>query len=133
MLQVKALAAKAAVTLVVVGSLAGGTAAAAAGPAVAESPSHHTHQVSEAGRARACRLLHRAETFGQRNGARFAARTAQYQALEARAQSQGHASLARYWKSIVTRRDTVAAKRAQGHAARLRREAKHLAKLRRAC
>ena len=150
MLQMKALAARTAVCIVAVGTLAGGVSAIAAGSAVASSPVHgsqgqgsgdqsHGSQGQgsgdqwqwsdddsgsngrqQANHARACQRLQRYDAFATRNQARFEAHTARFAALEAKAQKNGNTELAKYWGSVVSHRDATLVRMQAALAARLK-------------
>ena len=110
MTNVKVLAARAAISLVAVGSLAGGLYVVGMAPAGAATPSKQATAHTAAVRQRACQRVRRAESTAVRNEARWASRTARFEALAVKAQKNGNAELTKYWQSVVTRRDTTATK-----------------------
>jgi len=107
-LHVKLYATKVAVSLVAVASLSlAGAGVAAAAPQAGGQPATHAGTAMH----RLCTLRNGRQAHAARSQAAFAAGTAKFAALEAKAQQAGHLKLAAYWKSVVDRRTATLAKR----------------------
>ena len=78
-------------------------------------------------------LRHRHRDQAARNQAEFAAGTAKFATLEAKAQQAGDAKLAAYWKSVVDHRTATLAKRQAAFAARWTHPGPYAAKVAGAC
>ena len=121
------IAAKATAALVLAGSLASagaGAAVAATGPATGATSAaggHHLRHTSGAERRTLCQREQGRMTLFTNRQHRFAAQTAAFAGLEAKATKAGNTQLATYWAHVVSHRDaytTRAAARLQARAAR---------------
>ena len=127
MLNMKLLAIKVAVSLLAVGSLS--FAGAEVVGATVQSGNQPVSHSTAAGRQRACLRLHKHQEFATQSQARFAARTAKFAALSAKAQKGGNAKLAKYWQSVVTHRYATAARTQANATARTDRRNQHHGKV----
>ncbi len=122
MSNLKVVAAKVAVSLVAVGSLAGvGAGVAGVGPAGAATQVHTANHAAQ--HQRWCTNEKRLTTAASRRQAKFAATTAKFVHLEAKANAAGNTSLAKYWAKVVAHRDLRDNRMKASFDARMRRDA----------
>ena len=124
MIHLKTLALKAAVTLVAVGSLTSLGAGAAGAASTNPTPGHHLRHVTGNERKRLCSREASRLAFSVRAQQRFAAQTAVYAGLEARAKKAGNTALTKYWASVVAHRNAHLAKAQASLSSRTTRDVK---------
>jgi len=127
---VKVFATKVAVSLAAVGSLSmAGAGMAGAATQPGSQPVSH----SAAAQHRLCMLGRSHQEQAARSQAHFAAVTAKFAALEAKAQQAGHTKAAAYWKSVVDHRTATLAKRQARTTARFAHPGKWAARVSSSC
>jgi len=124
MTNMKLTMAKVAVSLVAMGSLgaAGLAGAGVAGAATAPATVHHHSRTND--RRLACTRDAKRLALAAEHQARFAAGTATYVKLQARAAKAGNTGLANYWAKVVTKRNDYSARQHANLLARTSRDAK---------
>jgi hypothetical protein len=128
MMNMKLTMAKVAVSLVAMGSLGAaglagaGVAGAATATATAPATVHHHSRTND--RRLACTRDAKRLALAAEHQARFAAGTATYVKLQARAAKAGNTGLANYWAKVVTRRNDYSARQHANLLARTSRDAK---------
>ncbi len=122
MTNVRMLAAKVVLSMVLAGSLA--TAASGVASAAQGTGGHHLRHATGTERARMCQREQGRLALAARRQAKFATGTAAFAGLEAKAAGRGDAKLAAYWAKVVSHRQASAARHQTRLAARTARDAR---------